>query len=551
MEKQKNKQNGITLIALVVTIIVLIILAGVSINMLVGENGIISMAQKAKKETEQAQQEELAELSSLESELEQAINGYNKEKGVNEPKLASGMSPIKFTEPSDSAKGTIVETNKEDEQWYHYEEKKWANAKTKDGSMWVWIPRFAYKVNSSTQNFDIVFLVGVTDTYYDENGELQIAKRCTSPDELVDTTTGYTVHPAFTDETNINYRNGGWDKEITGIWVAKFEAGYASGNNSAEVKASSVNYTQTETYSKNWLDGEYGTTTTAIKYPVFQPTTYSMNYINHSDAYDVAKTLTENGNIYGFTQNVNSHLMKNSEWGAVAYLSKSQYGLNTTDIAINSINLNNSIESVYAVTGCTTAEPNEKEKNTTINSINATTANTAVDGVYTWNQLNGTTASSTGTIYGIYDLSGGISEATTGYVANGSTSLKWYGKSIAYEGNNLKTKSTKYTTIYSYNSTTDNETIEDYTSEELDTAGMNNWISNKLIYGDAIQKISEVQSSNLSWYGDESSFPGLKLTFFGRGGSYDANSRGGLFCFGRLSGYACYYAGFRAVVIVS
>ena len=47
MQKQKNKETGITLIALVVTIIVLIILAGVSINMLVGENGIITKAQEA------------------------------------------------------------------------------------------------------------------------------------------------------------------------------------------------------------------------------------------------------------------------------------------------------------------------------------------------------------------------------------------------------------------------------------------------------------------------------------------------------------------------
>ena len=50
MQKQKNKQKGITLIALVVTIIILIILAGVSINMLVGENGIITQAQTAKEE---------------------------------------------------------------------------------------------------------------------------------------------------------------------------------------------------------------------------------------------------------------------------------------------------------------------------------------------------------------------------------------------------------------------------------------------------------------------------------------------------------------------
>ena len=65
MQKRKNKQKGITLIALVVTIVVLIILASVSINMLVGENGIISMAQKARENTELAQIEEEKSLNTL------------------------------------------------------------------------------------------------------------------------------------------------------------------------------------------------------------------------------------------------------------------------------------------------------------------------------------------------------------------------------------------------------------------------------------------------------------------------------------------------------
>ena len=58
-----KKQNGITLIALVVTIIVLIILAGVSIAMLVGDNGIITQAQRADELTTQAQQKEAIELA--------------------------------------------------------------------------------------------------------------------------------------------------------------------------------------------------------------------------------------------------------------------------------------------------------------------------------------------------------------------------------------------------------------------------------------------------------------------------------------------------------
>ena len=63
MQRQKNKQEGITLIALVVTIIVLIILAGVSIAMLVGENSIITQAQRADELTTQAQQKEAIELA--------------------------------------------------------------------------------------------------------------------------------------------------------------------------------------------------------------------------------------------------------------------------------------------------------------------------------------------------------------------------------------------------------------------------------------------------------------------------------------------------------
>ena len=62
MEEQK-KDKGITLIALVITIIVLLILAGVSIAMLTGENGILSQAQKASEQTEIASEEERVNLA--------------------------------------------------------------------------------------------------------------------------------------------------------------------------------------------------------------------------------------------------------------------------------------------------------------------------------------------------------------------------------------------------------------------------------------------------------------------------------------------------------
>ena len=59
----KKNTKGITLIALVITIIVLLILAGVSIAMLTGQNGILTQAQRAKTSTEQANAKEKIELA--------------------------------------------------------------------------------------------------------------------------------------------------------------------------------------------------------------------------------------------------------------------------------------------------------------------------------------------------------------------------------------------------------------------------------------------------------------------------------------------------------
>ena len=65
-KKSKSKENGITLIALVITIIVLLILAGVSISMLTGQNGILSKTTEAKKQTKEASQSEKYDLAKTE-----------------------------------------------------------------------------------------------------------------------------------------------------------------------------------------------------------------------------------------------------------------------------------------------------------------------------------------------------------------------------------------------------------------------------------------------------------------------------------------------------
>ena len=86
MRKQKLKENkGITLIAMVITIIVLLILAGVSIAMLTGENGILSQAQRAKTETENAAANEAARLDEYNQIMDNWINGGTTTGGGNGP----------------------------------------------------------------------------------------------------------------------------------------------------------------------------------------------------------------------------------------------------------------------------------------------------------------------------------------------------------------------------------------------------------------------------------------------------------------------------------
>ena len=93
---RKRQENGITLIALVITIIVLLILAGVTIAMLTGDNGIISKAMQAKIRTEEAKETEETGLN----EIENYINGKSAEAGV----VVQDLKSIK----SDGTEGEVI-----------------------------------------------------------------------------------------------------------------------------------------------------------------------------------------------------------------------------------------------------------------------------------------------------------------------------------------------------------------------------------------------------------------------------------------------------------
>ena len=542
MKIRKNLEKGsATMMVIFVIFFIVIILSTFLVYVTSKRNNQLKETEKLSEIYNGDMQEIYEERKNRESRIEVEIKKCH---GPNEPDLKVGMTPVKFNEATISKKGEIVKTTKEDKDWYSYKDKRWANAETKDGSLWVWIPRFAYKINSDTQTTDVVFLKGTTDEYCDENGNIQIAKRCKDVNEKVDTTTGYTVHPAFTDELRIGFRNGGWDKELTGIWVSKFEAAYATSGevpNKAPVKESSVVYTSDKVWSsiierkgenseqkeegyipaRNWLDGVYEANKEKIKYPTFQGSSYVMNYITVNDANNISRVLTEEGNIYGLSSDTDSHLMKNSEWGACTYLARSaKYGIGSSEIAVNNKNLNNGGAST------TKEQGNKKASAYAVTGYNSNNNE--------WNDYLGINRSSsiTGNIYGIYDMSGGTWERAVGYINNN------------YHGNGAsvvvgKEKSTKYATVYPHLDVGNNDNEK----------GEENYKINDKIYGDSVIETSTEGKGASSWYGDYSYYPGGGIAFFDRGGYYSNGSIAGLSAFGRNDGGAGWNSGFRSVLV--
>ena len=121
MRNKFDKTQGITLIALVVTVIVILILAGVSISMLTGENGILRRTAEAKEKTEKAQREEKAQLADLESLIEnEGESAYDTTNGANKPVLTQGMIPVKW----DTDKRKWVICSKNDSNWYSFIKKR-------------------------------------------------------------------------------------------------------------------------------------------------------------------------------------------------------------------------------------------------------------------------------------------------------------------------------------------------------------------------------------------------------------------------------------------
>ena len=377
---------------------------------------------------------------------------YDEEKGINTPQYdEKQMTPIKWNGSS------WVETKGSDPDWYDYTAKKWANAKTSDGSMWVWIPRYAYSITSGYHssiagNIDVEFMKGTSNETSTGRTTFQNASGQGN----------WSIHPAF------NY-----GQEVSGIWVAKFEA-------SPEGATTSTS------------NSEYNGTGKKLQ---VKPGVSSWRSIAISNIYDVCKN---------YNSTLNSHMMKNDEWGAVAYLSKSKYGKQNEEVWINN-------SSSY-ITG-------------SAGNIASASGNTGTTTDYTSTQ--GVKASTTGTVYGVYDMSGGTWEYVAGYVNNGHGNLTNYGSSLV--NGDAKTKN-----VYSKASSDSYE---------------NNYNANSSKYGDAVYETSTNGSGSTSWYGDYSYFPYTSAPFFIRGGNYNNGTYAGVFYFSYGNGLGNSGFSFRPVLV--
>ncbi len=409
----------------------------------------------------------------------------------------------------------------------------------------------------------IKFLQGTSDL--DEEGNTisrEYSYTLDETNEVNNHMNNYVVHPAFRDGTSNNFMNGEWDEEVTGFWVAKYEAGYQANtitdnsgvlsteisNADDEIVYSDLKYTS---YNENWPINAIGQdlsntgySNESLSYPVFKPLTYSYNNICIGDSYVLSKAIDTASNFYGLSSSeIDSHQMKNSEWGAVTYLTQSNYGRNGTEITINDYYTNLITESPYrtAVTGLVSSDGLENGTQTLTN-------------ISAYNTINGMQGSTTGNITGIYDLNGGLWDRISGYILNGNANLinsginSTYGSSGYLLGatdisnpNGYLNFSTREYTVYPYNGLNDVGPINYNIYKGL--------LSNTYGYGDAILEISAAKEGAYTWNLDYNLYIYNDYSFFERGGEFAYDCYDGPFSFTRTRGDGSWTSGFRSILV--
>ena len=359
--------------------------------------------------------------------------------GANKPVLYTNMIPVVY----DGTKWLYSDGTQTN--WYNYTDKQWANAVVlnsgvtknvgdevteEDVALWyVWIPRYKYTIFNGNNGSATAQLINVTfESGVSRTGTVTCSDNADGSETCSTITNGTSTytHPAF------KFGN----TELTGFWVGKFEV---SGSTSAITVKPNVTSLRNQTVSS------FFTAIQNVK------TTYGIN-------------------------NADSHMMKNMEWGAVAYLKQSKYGLGTTDIAVNT-------NSSYYTGGGTS---------------DAYKTNVA--------------QSTTGNIYGVYDMSGGAWEYVMGNMKNSSNAF--YSSNAGF----TTAPDAKYYDSYKYDSSSNTThargKLGDATKETLATFG----------------------SGTGGWYSDYAGFPSSSYSWLIRGGHYHNGTNAGVFNFNDRSG---------------
>ena len=289
---------------------------------------------------------------------------------ANAPVLASNMIPVYYDATAKVWKKADTSNKKIESRWYNYGEHIWANAVTvtstnrttylnaKVGTeipmtdintMWVWIPRFN-AVTPSNYNGGTKALPNAIDVTFVKPNETAI--------------------DAFTFGT----------KQLSGFWYAKFELSHSTLASSSN--SNNLGCTNEACSNANGI--------------IIKPSVKSLRYNSVSNFFFASRSMEQPNNSFGFVSSeVDTHMSKNNEWGAVAYLAQSIYGRCISSTLCTEVGINNN--STY-ITGIG-AEAGSSYNGATANSYDTTF---------------GMRASTTGNIYGIYDMSGGAWEYVMG-----------------------------------------------------------------------------------------------------------------------------------------
>ena len=304
--------NGITLIALVITIIVLLILAGVTIAALSGDNGILTRAKEAKEQTNQKNDEETEKLAGYENTIDQYANGATGGSGNGgQGSSGTGTNFINVNAADSNPSGVVPENSTVIEA----DASKGIVIKDKNDNEWVWI-----EVPKTTVFSDLA--IDTTKELTEQNYE-------DIKNKLISYATTY--RSSWTDEwyngcgmTSDEY-TAAYQKMLKsvytygGFWIGRYEAG---------IEGTTTETTNARTSSSERIS--IGTSPKAIS----QKDAIPYNYVYCSEAQTLAKEMTPDSNYA-------SSLLFGIQWNLVCEFLEVKGGLTTNDIKTDSISWGN------------------------------------------------------------------------------------------------------------------------------------------------------------------------------------------------------------------